>query len=98
MRFLRPAPAKLPHVRDREHRNRYLGVALVAAAAAAVVWFVFRGVYENLSISESAVGYVDPLTQGGIYLGYVVMLGGAIALAAIAIWAAIVYLRLTLRR
>jgi len=97
MRLLRPAAAKLLHVKD-DRRNRYLGISLLAAAGALILWFIFRGVYENLSVSERAVGYVDPSTQGGIYLGYAVMLGGSIALAVIALWFAIAYIRLILRR
>ena len=54
-------------------------------------------VYENLSASEEAVGYVDPVTQIGIDLGYVVMVGGTLVLAAIAVWSAVAYIRLVLR-
>jgi hypothetical protein len=61
----------------------------LSAPAAAIVWFVFHGVYESLSISEKAVGYVDPMTQMGITLGYFVMIGGTVVLGAIAGWSAI---------
>ena len=98
MRFLRTVAAKLLHVKDRDRRNRYLGIALFAAVGAIIVWSIFRSVYQNLSISEKAVGYVDPATQGGIYFGYAVMLGGAFALAVVAVWSAIAYLRLIWRR
>jgi hypothetical protein len=81
---------------DRERRKRYLAVFLSAAVGAAVVWFVFHGVYENLSASESAVGYVDALTQAGIDFGYVVMVGGTCTLAAVAAWALYRYVRLLL--
>lgn len=67
---------------------------VLSAPAAAIVWFVFHGVYENLSITEKAVGYVDPVTQMGITLGYFVMIGGTVVLAAIAAWSAIQLLRL----
>ena len=67
---------------------------VLSAPAAAIVWFVFHGVYENLSITEKAVGYVDPVTQMGITLGYFVMVGGTLILAAIAAWSAIQLLRL----
>ena len=67
---------------------------VLSAPAAAIVWFVFHGVYENLSITEKAVGYVDPVTQMGITLGYFVMIGGTVILAAIAAWSAIQLLRL----
>lgn len=77
----------------REERNRRLAIALLAAAGALILWIIFRGVYRNLSISESAVGYVEGSTQGGIYFGYAVMLGGTVVLAVIAVWSAIQYLR-----
>jgi hypothetical protein len=84
-------------VMDRERRTRYLVIFLVAGPAAVVVWFVFHAVYENLTISEGAVGYVDGLTQAGIDLGYIVMVGGTLALAAVAAWALYRYIRLLLR-
>jgi hypothetical protein len=84
-------------VNHREERNRYLTIFLLTAPGAAVVWYVFHAVYENLSATEKAIGYVDPLTQIGISLGYVAMIGGTLVLAAIAGWSAIAYLRL-LRR
>jgi hypothetical protein len=80
-----------------EERNRYLIVFLLAAPGAAIVWFVFHAVYENLSAAEKVVGYVDSMTQMGIVLGYVVMIGGTLILAVIAVWCGIAYLRLVLR-
>jgi hypothetical protein len=81
----------------REDRNRYLIVFLVTAPSAAIVWLVFHGVYESLSASVKAVGYVDASTQIGIDLGYFVMIGGTVVLAAVAAWSAIAYVRLLLR-
>jgi hypothetical protein len=82
---------------DRERRTRYLVIFLVTGPGAVIVWFVFHGVYESLTVSERAVGYVDSLTQAGIDLGYFVMVGGTLALAAIAVWALYRYVRLVLR-
>lgn len=76
---------------------RHLTIFLLAAPGAAIVWFVFHAVYENLTAAERAVGYVDSLTQIGIGLGYVAMVGGTLALAAIALWSAVAYIRLVLR-
>ena len=81
-----------------DQRNRHLTIAALTAPAAAVVWFVFHGVYANLSASEKAVGYVDPLTQTGIFLGYVTMIGGTLALGAIAAWNALAALFISIRR
>lgn len=81
----------------REERSRYLTIFLFAAPGAAIVWYVFHAVYENLSATEKALGYVDSLTQVGIDLGYVVMVGGSLVLAAIAAWSAVAYVRLVLR-
>ncbi len=78
-------------------RNRYLTIFLLAASGAAIVSYVFHSVYQNLSASEEAVGYVDSATQIGIDLGYIVMAGGALVLACIAIWCAVAYVRLVLR-
>ncbi|MGC9990880.1 MAG: hypothetical protein ABSD52_00610 [Candidatus Cybelea sp.] len=80
--------------RRKELLQRYLTMLALSAPGAAIVWFVFHGVYENLSISEKAIGYVDPMTQTGITLGYFVMIGGTVILAAIAAWSAIQLLRL----
>jgi hypothetical protein len=81
----------------REERTRYLVIFSVAAPSAAIVWLVFHSVYENLTASVKAVGYVDSMTQTGIDLGYVTMIGGTLVLAVIAVWSGIAYLRLILR-
>jgi hypothetical protein len=95
--FRRTATAKLLSVKQRDERNRQLTILLLSAPGAAIVWFVFHSVYENLSASVKAVGYVDSLTQVGIGLGYLVMIGGTLILAGIALWSAIAYIRLVLR-
>ncbi len=84
-------------MKPREDRNRHLAIFLIAAPSAAIVWFVFHAVYENLSTTVKAVGYVDSLTQVGIGLGYVTMIGGTLVLAGIAAWSGVAYL-LLLRR
>jgi hypothetical protein len=81
----------------RAERNRYLTIFLFTAPAAALVWFVFHLVYENLSASVKVVGYVDSTTEIGIALGYVTMIGGTLVLAGIALWSGIAYLRIVLR-
>jgi hypothetical protein len=78
----------------REERMRALTICLVCAVSAAIVWVIFHGVYLDLTASAKAVGYVDSLATIGIGLGYVVMVGGTLVLAAIALWAGINYLRL----
>lgn len=78
-------------------RNLYLVIFLTTAPSAAIVWFVFHAVYEDLTASVKAVGYVDASTQIGIDLGYFVMVGGTIILAVVALWSAIKYVRLILR-
>lgn len=94
----RVAGGEVPVVNSNDGRNRYLVVAVLAAAGAALVWYIFHGVYQNLTISENAVGYVDPMTQGGIYFGYAIMVGGTLTLAAIAVWSAYRYVRLLMGR
>lgn len=78
----------------RGERNRRLITAALAGGGAVVVWYVFHGVYESLSASETAVGYVDGMTQAGIDFGYAVMVGGTLVLAAIAVWSLYHYVRL----
>jgi hypothetical protein len=80
--------------RRKELLQYYLTMLALTAPGAAIVWFVFRGVYESLSISEKAIGYVDPMTQMGITLGYWAMIGGTVILAGIAGWSAIQLFRL----
>jgi len=92
-----PRVESAANVMDPQRRTRYLVIFLVAAPGAAIVWFVFHAVYADLTVSAAAVGYVDALTQAGIYFGYVVMVGGTIALAAVALWALYRYIRLSLR-
>ncbi|MBV8118078.1 MAG: hypothetical protein JOZ01_08870 [Candidatus Eremiobacteraeota bacterium] len=58
------------------------------------MWLVFHAVFTNLTKSEEAMGYVDPLTQMGISLGYIAMVGGTLTFGGIALWAAVRALRL----
>ena len=67
------------------------------APGALIVWFVFHVVYLDLSRSEKAIGYVDPMTQTGVTLGYFAMVGGSLVLGIIALWSAIQILRYYLR-
>ena len=76
----------------REESNRSLIIFFVSAPSAVIVWFVFHGVYESLSASVKAVGYVDASTQIGIALGYAAMIGGTLVLAVIALWFGAAYL------
>ena len=69
--------------------QRYAIIFALAAPASVVTWLVFHGVFVNLSASEKAMGYVDPLTQMGIDLGYVAMVGGTLIFATIALYAGI---------
>jgi hypothetical protein len=92
-----PRVESAANVMDGERRTRYLVIFLAAAPGAVICWFVFHAVYADLTVSAAAVGYVDALTQAGITFGYVVMIGGTIALAAVAVWALYRYIRVILR-
>jgi hypothetical protein len=74
--------------RDNHELVRYLTIFALSAPTAIAVWFIFHGVFENLSETERVTGYVDSLTQTGIYLGYVGMFGGTLVFAGLALWAA----------
>lgn len=65
----------------------------VTATGAAFVWYVFHNVYTDLTRSSNAIGYVDPMTQMGITLGYCTMIGGSSVLGIIALWSAIQIVR-----
>jgi hypothetical protein len=69
----------------------------VTATGALFVWYIFHNVYTDLSRSENAIGYVDPMTQTGITLGYFTMIGGSAILGIIALWSAIQIVRFYLR-
>jgi hypothetical protein len=81
----------------RDDLRRHGAIAAAALPTAAVIWFIFHGVYENLSASEQAVGYVEPTTQSGIYFGYFVMLAAIVILTAIGLWSAVKCLFLLVR-
>lgn len=83
---------------DRSERNRYLIILALSAPGAVIVWFIFHGVYFDLSEAAKAVGYVDPTTQAGILLGYAAMVGGTVALALTAAWSGFQLVRVLLRR
>lgn len=89
--------AKLPSMTDRDELRRHMTIVAVAAPGAAIVWWIFHGVYENLTISAKAVGYVDSMTQAGIDFGYLVMIVGTLSLAIVAVRSAFICLRLLLR-
>jgi hypothetical protein len=78
--------------------QRYFIIFVLAAPSAVAVWLVFHGVFTNLTQTEEAMGYVDPLTQMGVYLGYAAMFGGSLVFGGIAAWAGVQALRLWLRR
>ena len=77
--------------------KRHLVIVALAAPGAAFVWWLFHGVYVNLSESAEAVGYIDATTQTGIDLGYAIMIGGTLLLAAIAVRSAFICIRLLVR-
>jgi hypothetical protein len=74
--------------RDHHELVRYVTIFALSAPTAIAVWLVFHGVFVNLSATERITGYVDSITQMGIYLGYVGMFGGTLVFAVLAIWAA----------
>jgi hypothetical protein len=82
----------------REELNRQLVIFAITAPGAAIVWWIFHGVYVDLSESAKAVGEVDPMTQAGIYVGYGAMIVGTLLLALLAVRSGIACIRLLLRR
>lgn len=74
--------------------QRYVVIFALTAPASVATWLVFHSVFVNLSRTEAVVGYVDPVTQMGIDLGYLAMIAGTAVFGAIALWAAVQALRL----
>jgi hypothetical protein len=72
----------------RSEIKRNQTILLLCAPAAVAVWYVFHGVYADLSQTERAAGYVDPATQMGIELGYAAMIAGTLIFAGLAALAA----------
>ncbi len=95
--FRRGMAAKLPMMTDRDELRRHLTIFAVTAPSAAIVWLIFHAVYENLTVSAKAVGYVDSMTQAGIDFGYLVMIVGTVLLALVAMRSAFICVRLLLR-
>jgi hypothetical protein len=96
--FRRGMAAKLPMMTDRDELRRHLTIFAVTAPSAAIVWWIFHAVYENLTVSAKAVGYVDSTTQAGIDFGYLVMIVGTVVLALVALRSAFICVRLLVRR
>jgi hypothetical protein len=82
----------------REELNRHLVILAVTAPGAVLVWWIFHGVYVNLSESAKAVGYIEPTTQAGIDFGYLVMICGTLFLGIVALRSAVACIRLLLTR
>ncbi|MBV8724208.1 MAG: hypothetical protein JO078_02280 [Candidatus Eremiobacteraeota bacterium] len=95
--FLRGNTANSPGVQRTNEILWRLVAALASAIGAVILWLIYRSVSFNLGESEKAVGYVDPMTQAGILFGNVAMIVGIVVLAAIALWLAIVCIRLFVR-
>ncbi len=73
----------------RTEINRHLIVGAICALVAVAIWLVFHAVFENLSETAKAVGYVDSGTAMGIALGYVAMGGGTLVFGGIAFWSGV---------
>ena len=61
-----------------------LAIRLSPAPAAAIVWYIFHGVYEDLRHIGEGRGYVDGMTQARIDFGYAVIGSATLILAVVA--------------
>jgi hypothetical protein len=85
-------------LQNRSAINRYGTIVLITAPSAVAIWFIFHGLYANLSKSEEAIaGGVDASTQMAINLGYGAMIGGTVAFGAVALWAGFHLIRALIR-
>lgn len=77
--------------RDRRPRDgikHYGSVCVLSASGAVLTAYAYLHVHAEIVTVEQAQGYVDPLLEAGIVLGFAVMLVIVAALSAIAVWAA----------
>jgi hypothetical protein len=75
--------------RIRPEVTQYASVLVLSAVAAVLVGMGFAHVHAEITTVEQAQGYVDPVLQTGVLLGFLVMGGCAVALAVAAVWAAV---------
>lgn len=73
--------------------GHYASVLLLSASGAVLVAYVYLRVHADLMAVEQAQGYVDPLLQDGVFLGFIVMVLMGGLLAALAVWSAVKLLR-----
>jgi len=83
--------------RENDEIGHHIIMLGITAPGAALIWTIFHIAYIDLSRSSKAVGYIDPMTQVGITLGYWCMLGGTMVLGAIAIWSLLQVVRLMVK-
>jgi hypothetical protein len=97
-RFLGAALLESPEtqtgpMRIRPEASHYASVLLLSASGTVLVAFAYLRVHADLMAVEQAQGYVDPVLQDGIYLGFFVMLLIGGLLAALAVWSGVKLLR-----
>jgi hypothetical protein len=85
-------------VRNAPKSSDYAAVAILSAGAALLVAFGYARAHAEITTIEQAQGYVDPLLQTGITLGFFVMLAIVAILAAVAAWSVLQMVRTRKRR
>jgi hypothetical protein len=75
--------------RPRDGIKHYASVCVLSASGAVLAAYAYLHVRAEIVTVEQAQGYVDPLLQAGIVLGFAVMLITGAALSAIAVWSAV---------
>lgn len=66
--------------------NTYVALFVTCAVGAAALWLLYGNIHFEITSAENAMGDVPPLEGSIITLGFFVLLGGAVALAAAALW------------
>lgn len=76
-------------MKARSEVSDYASILLLSASGAVLVWYAYSLAHSEIVTVEQAQGYVDPMLQVGITLGFIVMLILVAGLVVASIWSAI---------
>lgn len=85
-------------MRNTPKPSDYAAIGILSASAAILVALGYLRVHAEIETIEQAQGYVDPLLQAGITLGFFVMLAIVAVLSVVAAWSAVRMVRVRKRR
>lgn len=80
-------------MRIRPEVAQYVCILALSLTGTVLVAIAYAHVHGEITTVEQAQGYVDPMLQVGVLLGFVVMVAAVGGLGAAAIWAAVQLVR-----